>query len=171
MTKRLYFLLLLLMSGTSLVAQSLFQPLPPAKSAPLAVDDPLDLVAPATYSRLTDPAALSKQLPLDRPTELTLPTPGGGLITFRLQPYEILGPDLRAFLPGAYAAHGYDPKRPDRSVSVTYTPAHGLRAIVQERGAGTGSWQVRPLGTGHQPPVFYRTYRTRDLAPTERRGC
>ncbi|NJC25982.1 reprolysin-like metallopeptidase [Neolewinella antarctica] len=148
--KNLYALCVLLCSSM-LAAQ--YAPFTPLSSASTAISEKRAPNAPARalYFATKQPAEFAAYLaavPEERGTAreesslLTLPAPDGSVVTFRVQRYQIIQPELRAVYPSYVTLYGWDVKNPGRRVQLDWTD-RGFGASVV--GGEEGRWFVEPL--------------------------
>ncbi|NJC25981.1 reprolysin-like metallopeptidase [Neolewinella antarctica] len=148
---RNFYLLSILLLSSMLTAQyAPFTPLQPASDISTE-KQALNGPTKALYFSTDRPAELAtflREVPEEKtkaaeePTLLELPNPDGSVVTFRVQRYQIIRPELQAVYPSFVTLYGWDVKNPARRVQLDWTD-RGFGASVI--GGEEGRWLVEPL--------------------------
>ncbi len=91
--------------------------------------------------------------------QLSLPTPEGELVTFRIVRYQMITDELQARYPSYVTAYGWDVKAPHRKVFLEWTDL-GFGASVT--GGAEGRWNIAPQFRERQD--LYQSFFTKDHA-------
>ena len=98
---------------------------------------------------------------------IELPNPDGSATPFRIVRYTMIHPSVQAVMPNAVTAYGADTEGKGLSLSLSYTSAGGISAMV--RGGKNGRWMIDPVFAGDNR--FFQSFYTKDSPATVEHQC